>query len=219
MKPAPRRWEISDALPLAGQPPILGRILAGRGVDAGGCDAFIGGGAELLDPFGLEGMAEAVITLGVAVTEGRRIAVYGDYDADGVTACAMLTRALRAGGADVLPYIPNRMTEGYGLHSAALEELAARGVQCVVTVDCGTSSVEVAANRPARHGSGGDRPPPPPRPRWEPPAPGAGRRPDQPQAARPTPTASTAWPAPGWPGSFSAPSRPRGSSPQVRPRP
>ncbi|MGD1035215.1 MAG: single-stranded-DNA-specific exonuclease RecJ [Candidatus Dormibacteria bacterium] len=149
MKPAPRRWEISDALPLAGQPPILGRILAGRGVDAGGCDAFIGGGAELLDPFGLEGMAEAVITLGVAVTEGRRIAVYGDYDADGVTACAMLTRALRAGGADVLPYIPNRMTEGYGLHSAALEELAARGVQCVVTVDCGTSSVEVAANRPS----------------------------------------------------------------------
>ena len=148
MKPAPRRWEISDALPLAGQPPILGRILAGRGVDAGSCDAFMGGGMELLDPFGLEGMADAVITLGVAVTEGRRIAVYGDYDADGVTACAMLTRALRAGGADVLPYIPNRMTEGYGLHTAALEELAARGVQCVVTVDCGTSSVEVAANRP-----------------------------------------------------------------------
>jgi len=148
MKPAPRRWEISDALPLAGQPPILGRILAGRGVDAGSCGAFIGGGMELLDPFGLEGMADAVITLGVAVTEGRRIAVYGDYDADGVTACAMLTRALRAGGADVLPYIPNRMTEGYGLHAAALEELASRGVQCVVTVDCGTSSVEAAANRP-----------------------------------------------------------------------
>jgi single-stranded-DNA-specific exonuclease len=148
MKPAPRRWEISDAPPLAGQPAILGRILAGRGVDAASCGAFIGGGTELLDPFGLEGMADAVITLGVAVTEGRRIAVYGDYDADGVTACAMLTRALRAGGADVLPYIPNRMTEGYGLHAAALEELASRGVQCVVTVDCGTSSVDVAANRP-----------------------------------------------------------------------
>ena len=148
MKPAPRRWEISDAPPLVGQPPILGRVLAGRGVDAGSCAAFIDGGIELLDPFGLEGMADAVIAIGVAVSEGRRIAVYGDYDADGVTACAMLTRGLRAGGADVLPYIPNRMTEGYGLHSAALEELAARGVHCVVTVDCGTSSVEVAANRP-----------------------------------------------------------------------
>jgi single-stranded-DNA-specific exonuclease len=104
---------------------------------------------ELLDPFGMAGMAAAVVTLGAAVAGGRRIAVYGDYDADGVTACAMLTRALRAGGADVLPYIPNRMTEGYGLHAAALEELAAQGVRCVVTVDCGTSSVEVAANRPA----------------------------------------------------------------------
>ncbi len=149
VKPAPRRWEINDALPLAGQPPVLGRVLAGRGLDGDEAAAFLSGGMELLDPFGMEGMADAVVTLGVAVTEGRRIAVYGDYDADGVTACAMLTRALRAGGADVVPYIPNRMTEGYGLHAAALEELAAQGVRCVVTVDCGTSSVEVAANRPA----------------------------------------------------------------------
>src|ERR1019366_5011114 len=147
-KPAPRRWEISDALPIPGQSPVLGRVLAGRGLDGAGAAAFLSGGIELLDPFGLEGMADAVVTVGVAVTEGRRIAVYGDYDADGVTACAMLTRALRAGAA-VPPYIPNRMTEGYGLHAAALEELAAQGVRCVVTVDCGTSSVEVAANRPA----------------------------------------------------------------------
>ena len=149
MKAAPRRWEISEALPIPGQSLVLGRVLAGRGLDGAEAAAFLSGGIELLDPFGLEGMADAVVTVGVAVTEGRRIAVYGDYDADGVTACAMLTRALRAGGADVLPYIPNRMTEGYGLHAAALEELAAQGVRCVVTVDCGTSSIEVAANRPA----------------------------------------------------------------------
>ncbi len=148
MRPAPRRWEISAAAPLDGYPPILGRVLAARGLDGSGAAAFLGGGMELLDPFGLEGMAEAVVTLGVAIGEGHRIAVYGDYDADGVTACALLTRALRAGGGDVIPYIPNRMTEGYGLHAAALEELAARGVRCVVTVDCGTSSVEVAAGRP-----------------------------------------------------------------------
>jgi len=148
VKPAPRRWEVNDAVPIPGQPPILGRVLAGRGLDATSAVAFLTGGMGLLDPFGLEGMADAVVTLGVAVTEGRPIAVYGDYDADGVTACAMLTRALRAGGADVVPYIPNRMTEGYGLHAAALEELASQGVQCVITVDCGTSSVEVAAGRP-----------------------------------------------------------------------
>jgi single-stranded-DNA-specific exonuclease len=61
----------------------------------------------------------------------------------------MLTRCLRAAGASVIPYIPNRMTEGYGLHAAAVAELAARGVRCVITVDCGTSSVDVALGRPA----------------------------------------------------------------------
>src|SRR5262249_59435935 len=91
----------------------------------------------------------AVMAVAVAVREGQRIAVYGDYDADGVTACAMLTLALRAAGADVQPYIPNRMTEGYGLHGAALEELGRRGVQLAITVDCGTSSVEVVRKRPA----------------------------------------------------------------------
>jgi single-stranded-DNA-specific exonuclease len=149
VRPAPRRWDINDRAPLPGLPPALGRVLAGRGMDASGAAAFLGGGADPADPSGLRGMAEAVVTLGAAVGEGHRIAVYGDYDADGVTACAMLTRALRAAGADVVPYIPNRMTEGYGLHAAALEELASEGVRCVVTVDCGTSSVEVAAGRPA----------------------------------------------------------------------
>jgi single-stranded-DNA-specific exonuclease len=148
VKPAPRRWEISEALPIPGQSPVLGRVLAGRGLDGAEAAAFLSGGMELLDPFGLAGMADAVVTLGVAVTEGRRIAVYGDYDADGVTACAMLTRTLRAGGADVLPYIPNRMTEGYGLHAAALEELATQGVRCVVRQPAGGD------------GPGGDRPPP-----------------------------------------------------------
>jgi single-stranded-DNA-specific exonuclease len=148
VKPAPRRWDVADVEPLTGQPPVLGRILAARGVDAFSASAFLRGGADLLDPFGLDGMAEAVVTLGVALDEGHRVAVYGDYDADGVTACAMLTRALRAAGADVVPYIPNRMSEGYGLHAAALEDLAAAGVRCVVTVDCGTSSVDVAAGRP-----------------------------------------------------------------------
>ncbi|MDQ2961426.1 MAG: single-stranded-DNA-specific exonuclease RecJ, partial [Candidatus Dormibacteraeota bacterium] len=106
-------------------------------------------GAAFHDPLGLLGMDAAVAVVATTVTGGERIAVYGDYDADGVTACAMLTRALRAAGADVLPYIPHRMNEGYGLHSAALAELGDQGVGCVITVDCGTSSVEAARNRPA----------------------------------------------------------------------
>jgi single-stranded-DNA-specific exonuclease len=149
MRPAPRRWVESAIPPLAGLPRVLGSVLATRGHDPAAVAALLDGGGEAHDPFTLAGMPEAVIVLGVAVSEGTRIAVYGDYDADGVTACAMLTLALRAAGADVVPYIPNRMTEGYGLHGPALQELAARGVGCVVTVDCGTSSVEVAASRPS----------------------------------------------------------------------
>jgi single-stranded-DNA-specific exonuclease len=150
VKPAPRRWEIAETAPLDGLPPVLGRVLAARGYDAATARALLASGEDgHHDPLLLAGMPEAVVTLGVAVREHQRIAVYGDYDADGVTACAMLTLALRDAGADVQPYIPNRMTEGYGLHAAALDELGARGVQCVVTVDCGTSSVEVAAGRPA----------------------------------------------------------------------
>lgn len=148
MRPAPRHWEISDAPPLAGLDPVLGRVLAARGHDAESAAALVSGERSFHDPLGLSGMAAAVGVLREALRERRRIAVYGDYDVDGVTGCALLTRALRAAGADVVPYIPNRMSEGYGLHAPALEELAAGGVGCVVTVDCGTSSVEVAAGRP-----------------------------------------------------------------------
>jgi single-stranded-DNA-specific exonuclease len=150
MKPAPRRWEITDLPALPGLPTVLGRVLAARGYDATTSRDLLDAGEHgHPDPFLLAGMPEAVIAVGVAVRERQRIAVYGDYDADGVTACAMLTIALRAAGADVQPYIPNRMTEGYGLHAAALDELGRRGIQLVITVDCGTSSVEVVRNRPA----------------------------------------------------------------------
>ena len=149
MKPAPRRWELQDGDPLPGYGTVLGRILAGRGHDAASAAAFLDPVAADHDPLLLPGMPAAVAALATALRDGHRIAVYGDYDADGVTACAMLTRALRAAGADVVPYIPNRMSEGYGLHSAALADLAGGGVRCVITVDCGTSSVDVAAGRPA----------------------------------------------------------------------
>lgn len=148
MKPAPRRWELASAEALPGLHPVLGRVLAARGFDSPAAAELLETTVAFHDPFLLPGMAAAVATIRTAIDQGHRIAVYGDYDADGVTACAMLTRALRSAGADVLPYIPNRMSEGYGLHAAAVDELASQGVRCVITVDCGTSSVDVAKGRP-----------------------------------------------------------------------
>jgi single-stranded-DNA-specific exonuclease len=149
LRPAPRRWRVSDAEPLAGLHPVLAQVLAARGYDAEGAATFLDTDAGYHDPFGLPAMEAAVATVIAALADGTPIAIYGDFDADGVTACAMLTRCLRAAGGRVIPYIPNRMTEGYGLHAAALTELASRGVGCVITVDCGTSSVDVALGRPA----------------------------------------------------------------------
>jgi single-stranded-DNA-specific exonuclease len=149
MKAAPRRWQVSDAAPLAGQPPLLGRILAARGHDVDSAATFLDSAAAFHDPRGLRGMAAAVEVVRTSIASGERIAIYGDYDADGVTACALLSTALRRAGVDTVAYIPNRMSEGYGLHGAALAELHAQGVRCVITVDCGTSSVDVAAARPA----------------------------------------------------------------------
>ena len=149
MQPAPRRWRLSDAEPLPGLHPVVGQVLAARGFDSAAAARFLEVEGGYHDPLGLPAMDAAVATVRSAMREGSTIAIYGDYDADGVTACAMLTRSLRAAGATVIPYIPNRMTEGYGLHAAALADLAAQGARCVITVDCGTSSVEVARGRPA----------------------------------------------------------------------
>ncbi len=123
--------------------------------------------ASAPDPFLLKDMAVACELIGKAVQRGDRIAVYGDYDADGVTACVALARGLTAAGADVLTYIPNRFTEGYGLNLEALRDLHGRGARLVIACDCGTNSVAVAAERPAglklivtdHHEVGEQRPP------------------------------------------------------------
>lgn len=98
------------------------------------------------DPFTLKGMPEAVARLQAAISAGELIVVYGDYDADGVTAAALLTQALRARGANLRPqpYIPDRVEEGYGLNDAALAALAGEGMRVVVSVDCGIRSVDEA---------------------------------------------------------------------------
>jgi single-stranded-DNA-specific exonuclease len=96
------------------------------------------------EPLNLHGMGEAVSRLTSAISNGEKIAIYGDYDADGVTATALMVQVLSTLGAQVEGYIPNRFDEGYGLNNDALDNLYQSGVDLVVTVDCGVRSLEEA---------------------------------------------------------------------------
>ncbi|MDE2776766.1 MAG: single-stranded-DNA-specific exonuclease RecJ [Chloroflexota bacterium] len=122
--------------------PILAQLLINRGFeDPNAAREFVSGQALSEDPFHLQDMDAAVARLNGAIAEQEPIAVYGDFDADGVCATALLTQTVRALGGDVLPYIPDRADEGYGLNTPALENLARRGIKLVVTVDCGIRSI------------------------------------------------------------------------------
>ena len=128
--------------------PLLAAILANRGL---GDQAAVAGFLQprlqqLLDPLALLDMEKAVERLLRAVEEGASIAVFGDYDVDGVTSSALLVRYFRALGIEVRVYIPDRLTEGYGPNSAAMKLLAAEGVQVVITVDCGATAVTPLAD-------------------------------------------------------------------------
>ncbi len=101
-----------------------------------------------LDAFG--GLRDGAARILAHVARGSRITVHGDYDVDGVSATAVLVRALRTLGADVDWYLPSRIDDGYGLALATVERLAARGTALLVTVDCAITAVEeVAAARAA----------------------------------------------------------------------
>ena len=129
------------------------RVLANRGVaEPEDVEAFVKPPdlASYPDPLRLAGMGDAVERIARAIQEGERIVVYGDFDADGVTSTSLLTLALRHFGAHAEPYIPNRVSEGYGLNAAAVAEIARRGAKLLITVDCGISGrQEVAEARRA----------------------------------------------------------------------
>ncbi len=93
------------------------------------------------DPLWLPGVERAVERLAAAVEGDETVAVFGDFDVDGLTAAALLTQALQELGATVLPYVPHRFSEGYGLNIAAIDVLHQRGANLLVAADCGTSSV------------------------------------------------------------------------------
>jgi single-stranded-DNA-specific exonuclease len=146
------RWQIAAPLtPLADQelashPPVIRQILFNRGY-ATRQEAYDFLNAKEpfnTDPFQLKGMRATVDRITSAIDSREPIAVYGDYDVDGVTATALLVQALRSLGADVREYIPNRFDEGYGLNKDALSALKDQGVRLVISVDCGIRSPEEA---------------------------------------------------------------------------
>jgi single-stranded-DNA-specific exonuclease len=121
-------------------PEIVGRLMAARGVVPEDGARFLNPTlkAWLPDPSVLQDMDRAAERLATAVQRAEPIAVFGDYDVDGATSAALLQRFLRAVGADVRVYIPDRQREGYGPNAPALLRLARDGARVVVTVDCGT---------------------------------------------------------------------------------
>lgn len=149
------RWQISPAAPpefvrqFPGLPPAVVQVLYTRGLtDPAQVQAFLSADplALLGNPFDLRGMSQAVAQVRQALKQRQPIAVFGDFDADGITSTALLTQTLQALGGQVIPYIPHRLNEGYGLNVPALDALADQGVRLVITVDCGISSVKEIAH-------------------------------------------------------------------------
>lgn len=144
-----KRWSIAPVAPpsqftrLSEYSTLVAQIFFNRGItDPDVARRFISGDAEDADPFLMLGMDTAVDRLRHAIASGEAIAVYGDFDADGVCSTALLTQTLQSVGAQVRPYIPHRMNEGYGLNKEALVELREKGACVVVTVDCGIRSLQ-----------------------------------------------------------------------------
>ena len=140
--PAARR-----SMERAGVPPLAALTLCARGLDTPEkARSFLDAGrGQLLEPRLMKDMDAAAARVRRALEQGEQIAVYGDYDVDGITATCLLTDFLRSEGGEVVPYIPDRMEEGYGLNREAVAALHAQGVGLIITVDCGITAVEEAA--------------------------------------------------------------------------
>lgn len=152
MIPVQKRWEVAPTLPpeaveeLSGYHPILRQILYNRGYRTHESarlflEAQSPPGCE---PWNLLHLPAAIERINYAIQHHENIIIYGDYDADGVTATALLGLALKALGARVREYIPNRFDEGYGLNLEAMRNLSNEGAQLIITVDCGIRSFDEA---------------------------------------------------------------------------
>jgi single-stranded-DNA-specific exonuclease len=175
-----RHW--SERLDLAGSnaalamaqrhqiPDVVARVMAGRGVAVDEAPAFLAPSLKTLlpDPSVLTDMDLAAARIADAVTAGEHLAVFGDYDVDGASSAALLTRFLRHQGLDPTVYIPDRLFEGYGPNVEAVRKLAGQGARLIVTVDCGSTSFDALAEAKAvgldvvvidHHELGTERPP------------------------------------------------------------
>lgn len=143
-----RRWKLLPKAPAGylqeiGLTSLAAQLLYNRGISGPAeAEAFLNKAEDLQnDPFLLPDMDKAVARVYQALLRGETIAIYGDFDADGICGTVLLVRGLSLLGGKAIPYIPHRVQEGYGLNVAALESLAREGVTLVITVDCGISDI------------------------------------------------------------------------------
>jgi single-stranded-DNA-specific exonuclease len=136
----PKPGQLPD---ISGVHPLVVQLLYNRGItEPEDIEIFLANDERLeVDPNVIPDMAQAVLRTHQALLSGEKIAIYGDFDADGITATALLVEGLSALGATAIPYIPNRTSEGYGLRAPALEKLRDQGVSLVITVDTGVTAV------------------------------------------------------------------------------
>ena len=145
-------WNVSkpevsavNELAQGGYYPLASMILAARGMQTlAQAKDYLDCDRAMSDPFLMTDMDKAAARVGLAMLEGEKIAVFGDYDVDVITSTCLLTSFLRRNGADVISYIPGRLEEGYGLNPIAIRQLHSEGVKLIITVDCGITAVEEA---------------------------------------------------------------------------
>lgn len=143
------RWNLLPLVPdehlakTSGFSPLIAQLLYNRGLtEPSQLEVFITGDKRLSgDPSRLPDIQPAVARIYQALLSGENIAIYGDFDADGITGTALLVQGLSALGSKAIPYIPHRLTEGYGLKITALENLHQQGVSLVISVDCGITAL------------------------------------------------------------------------------
>ena len=145
-------WNVSQPEPESvnslsgcGYKPLTAMILAARGISGEkAAREYLSCDVQLVDPFAMKDMDLAVGRVALAIENDETIAVFGDYDVDGITATCLLTDFLRSCGARCISYIPGRLEEGYGLNPIAIRQLHNDGVSLIITVDCGITAVEEA---------------------------------------------------------------------------
>ncbi len=143
------RWNLLPPVPdkylanASNFPPLIVQLLYNRGLtEPSQLELFIAADKHLSgNPFLLPDMHQAVARIYRALLSGENIAIYGDFDVDGITATALLAQGLTTLGGKATPYIPHRLTEGYGLKTTALEGLSRQGISLVITVDCGITAL------------------------------------------------------------------------------